>query len=230
MKKLLVILLLSIFVFANSFPKHYYDIKDTKKMKSVFFDFIKKLAIEENGNILYDRKFIQTYYLDIKTIKDKTILTQFNQIKKRYELKDNASLQDYLKAIDIIPVSLIMAQSAIESGWGKSRFTKEANNIFGQWTWSGKGLIPKQRDIGKIHRIKIFGSLDAAVRGYMLNLNSNNAYKELRELREKIRKYKAPLSGLAFSKTLINYSAIKEKYTKLLAIMIVKNHLERFDD
>ena len=63
----------------------------------------------------------------------------------------------------------------------------------------------------------------------MLNLNIGWAYEELRKIRAKIRKYGAPLSGLSLSRTLINYSQMKEEYIKLLGTMIIKNHLGKFD-
>ncbi len=231
MRFILITFLLAYSLLANGFPAEYYKIKNSQAMKNYFFNFMYKIAKQQNKYILEDREFIKANYYKHNTFeKDSCQYNKIKTIKNRYKLKDTDSLEKYLSRIDIIPNSLVIVQAAVESGWGKSRFTKEANNIFGQWTWTGKGLIPRKRDEGKKHKIKIFGSLEGAVRGYMLNLNTNQAYKELRKLRVKIRKYKAPLSGLAFSRTLINYSQIKEEYTKLLGIMIVKNHLQRFDD
>ena len=45
--------------------------------------------------------------------------------------------------MDIIPVSIAIAQAAKESGWGTSRFALEGNAMFGQWTWGKDGIEPK---------------------------------------------------------------------------------------
>ena len=89
--------------------------------------------------------------------------------------------------MDIIPVSIALAQAANESGWGTSRFALEGNALFGQWTWSKKGILPKNKDPDQNHKILQFQILKASVRAYKNNLNTHNAYKEFREVRAKLR-------------------------------------------
>ena len=56
--------------------------------------------------------------------------------------------------MDIIPVSIAIAQAANESGWGTSRFALEGNALFGQWTWSkSAGITPKNKDPNQSHKI-----------------------------------------------------------------------------
>ncbi len=211
-------------------PNTYYKIKDATAMKKYFFTYMSKIAFTQNRYIFEDRNFIIRFYHkrnNLNKISDN--YKRFIAIQKQYNLKFNDTLKIYLQHIDIIPVSLVIAQAAVESAWGKSRFVKEANNLFGQWTWTGKGLVPKSRDEGKKHKIKIFPSIDSAVRGYMLNLNIGWAYKDLRKTRAGIRKNGMPLTGIAISKTLINYSQKKEEYIKILDIIIIQNRLKRFD-
>ncbi len=211
-------------------PSTYYKIKDTNAAKEYFFTYMSKIAYTQNQYILDDRAFMKRFFnkrnITTKVNKDHK---RFTKILKRYKLNTNDTLSKYLLHIDTIPVSLVLAQAAIESGWGKSRFIREGNNVFGQWTWSGKGLVPKSRDVDKKHRIKIFASIDSAVRGYMLNLNISWAYKDLRTLRANLRKNKKIVSGSSLATTLINYSQKKEEYTKLLDIIIARNSLKRFD-
>ena len=57
--------------------------------------------------------------------------------------------------MDIIPVSIALAQAAKESGWGTSRFALEGNAIFGQWTWDGQGIAPLYRDKKRTIKFKI---------------------------------------------------------------------------
>jgi Bax protein len=215
-------------VLCNGLPQEYYNIKNSKKMKKYFFNFMNKLALQENKAILSDREFIIKYFNGINNI-TKNDVKRFNTIQKRYKLTQDSSLDLFLYRINVIPNSLVMAQAAVESGWGKSRFVTEANNIFGHWTWSGDGIIPNDREEGKTHKIKLFKSLQSSVKAYMLNLNIGWAYKEFRELRSKIDIQNSPTTGLVLSQKLTKYSQKKEKYTKLLSKIIVNNKLMKYD-
>jgi Bax protein len=229
--RILFLVFLSLSLYATGMPKEYYEIKNTKEMKKYFFDYMDNLATKENQKILEDREFIKRVHsVSDQLTKEKSPISyeKFHAITKRYKL-EGKSLEVYLEEIDIIPNSLVLAQASVESGWGKSRFFKEANNIFGQWTWSGKGLDPINRDEGKTHKIKIFDSLQDAVRGYMVNLNNSWGYKELRKQRALMRKDGKPIDSIVLAKTLINYSQKKEIYTKLLADIIINNNLQKYD-
>ncbi len=229
-RNFIIIFLCSFSLEATGMPEEYYTIKHKIAMKQYFFNYMSIIANKQNNLILNDRNFVKSFFSKLnKANKNSQDYKRFISIQKRYKLKEKDKLSKYLYHIDIIPTSLVLAQAAVESGWGKSRFVKNANNIFGQWTWKAKGLVPKNRDSGAKHRIKIFDSLEMAVKDYMFNLNIGWGYKKLRDLRAKIRKYGAPLTGLSLSKTLINYSQKKEEYTKILATIILANNLKRFE-
>ena len=72
-----------------------------------------------------------------------------------YKVK-KGDLKELLVRMDIIPTSIALAQAAKESGWGTSRFALEGNAIFGQWTWSGQGIAPLDRESNKNHKILKF--------------------------------------------------------------------------
>ena len=92
------------------------------------------------------------------------------------------------RRIDVVPVGLVLAQAANESGWGTSRFSLEVNNLFGEWTYKARhGVLPQQRADGARHFVRSFGNLRASVRSYMHNINSGQAYAPLRELRARMR-------------------------------------------
>ena len=229
MKKIVIILCFPFLLFAG-FSSEYYEIKDIKKMKNYFFFHILQMARVENAKILQERMFVNNIFPMLNAIGENSKEYKlFDSIRKKYKIKKDAKKEEYLKVIDIVPYSLVLSQAAIESGWGKSRFFKEANNIFGQWTWSGKGLIPAKRDAGKKHRIKIFDSLQDALRGYLMNMNTGWGYKEFRELRFNLRKKGMPPTGIVLARTLINYSQKKEEYTKLLRKFILDNNLMKHD-
>ena len=132
--------------------------------------------------------------------------------------------------MDIIPVSIALAQAANESGWGTSRFALEGNALFGQWTWSKKGINPENKDPNKTHRVLQFQILKASVKAYKNNLNTHNAYKQFREERAKLREEKKVIVGRNLTQYLKNYAAIGEKYVAILEDIIEKNSLEDFDN
>ena len=131
--------------------------------------------------------------------------------------------------MDVIPVSIALAQAANESGWGTSRFALEGNALFGQWTWSKKGISPADKDPDKTHKVLQFQILKASVRAYKNNLNTHNAYKEFREERAKLREKNKEIIGSDLTEHLQRYSAIGEKYVSILEDIIEKNSLTDFD-
>ena len=203
--KIILFLIFTVSLLVSSqLPVDYYKIKNTKKMKQVFFKYIKELAQVENAKILKSRELIKKNYA--------TNIKSLENIRLRYSIKADASLQEYLYSVDIVPISLILSQAAFESGWGKSRFFKQAKNIFGQWTWSGKGLDPLKRAANKKHKVKIFPTYAASVRSYLININKSWAYEELRTIRQKARQNGKNPNGYDLAAGLVNYSQKREEY------------------
>ena len=132
--------------------------------------------------------------------------------------------------MDEIPVSLAIAQAAKETGWGTSRFAQEGNALFGQWTWSGEGLKPKEAEKGKGHKVMKFNILQASVRAYQRNLNTHSTYKGFRKARAEFRDQKKPLDSLKLSKFLNKYAETGNQYVEVLQKIIQQNKLKDFDD
>jgi Bax protein len=84
-----------------------------------------------------------------------------------------------------VPYEMIIGQAALESGWGTSRFAKEANNLFGIRTWekSSPHLLPQGIDNWPGWGVRVFASKCDSVKEYVRLLNEHPAYKEFRELR-----------------------------------------------
>ena len=232
-------LLLSLFISgavqiasAKGLPQEFYNIKDKELAKAYFLEHLYELIEQENIAILKEREFVinvlNNKFLELQ--KDIELLAKLVEIKQKYNIQNIYSLEEYLKKIDVIPPSLALAQAAVESAWGKSRFVKEANNIFGHWTYDKEfGIIPKRRDQGASHFIRVFSSLEESIKAYMLNLNRNTAYKSFQEQRYSQKEKNNKISGLALSKTMINYSGIANKYLTILSQVIIGNNLEEFD-
>ena len=145
-----------------------------------------------------------------------------------YKVK-KGDLQELIIRMDVIPTSIALAQAAKESGWGTSRFALEGNAIFGQWTWSGQGIAPLDRDSNKKHKILKFPILRASVKAYQNNLNTHKSYIKFRDKRDNLREKKMKIVGLELTGTLNNYAQTGSEYTKILNQIIKQNNLTDFE-
>lgn len=210
--------------------------KSPKDDKQAFIDKVLPFIAEENEAILKSRKWlkkIEKQYAAGTSISEQD-LAQLKGMLERYQVEgdpaDRAIRLKLLRRVDIIPTSLALAQAASESAWGKSRFAKEANNLFGIWTYdSSKGLKPKKRENGKKHFVRVFSNAGESVRYYMHLLNTHHAYKSMRTIRAELRAKKKPLEGTLLASGMLKYSARGEKYVKLLQSMIGKNEWVALD-
>ena len=130
--------------------------------------------------------------------------------------------------MDIIPVSIALAQAAKESGWGTSRFALEGNAIFGQWTWTAR-IEPLNKGKHEGHKILRFPILRASVKAYKNNLNTHKGYAEFREKRATFRKRNRSIKGLDLTDTLDRYAQTGKEYTEILEQIIKQNNLSDFE-
>lgn len=184
---------------------------------------------KENEKIYSERTFIENTIKKSIFLINSSNVSQLLQLKKKYKIARLYDLRAYLRKIDIIPPSLALAQASLESGWGKSRFAREANNLFGQWTYAGNGMVPENREEGKIHTIRIFRDLEDSVENYMLNLNIGWAYTDFRQKRYELRQKNETLDGYLLSETLLEYSSAGQAYVDDLKTMIDTNGFRRYD-
>lgn len=212
-----------------SFSKNYYKLHVTKQ-KEYFLNFFKKEIEFENRSILKERAFIESLNRNKNLDKKSKEYKKLKELQTKYKVQKIYNYDRYLERIDIIPPSLALAQAATESGWGKSRFFREANNIFGHWTYNPKiGMLPKRRQEGKKHFIRIFPNLQASISAYMRNLNRTAAYYEFRLKRKQMRTSDEYIDGMKLSATMSKYSGIGHDYIKILKSIIRKNKLVEFD-
>lgn len=139
-------------------------------------------------------------------------------------------IDELLYRLDEIPAGLAIGQAAYESGWGTSRFTVEGNALFGQWTYGGEGMAPKQqrKELGD-HKIATFTWPFDSVRGYFLNLSTHPAYEDFRKIRAEMRKKGKPLNSLALADGLISYSERGQEYVDSLKSLIRSNGFDLAD-
>ncbi len=213
-------------IYLTKLPKDLNSLGNSKKKRELFIKIILPLILDENNKIAQDRKkLFAILNKNFNTVGERVWL---KRRFKEYKI-DDGDLSKLKMRMDIIPVSIAIAQAANESGWGTSRFALEGNALFGQWTWDGKGIVPEDKDLKKNHKVLRFQILKASVKAYKNNLNTHNAYKELREARAQLRQENKLIIGLDLTKYLKNYAAIGEKYVAILENIIEKNSLTDFD-
>jgi Bax protein len=208
-------------------PQEIKMIENSKKRKEFFIQIVLPLIIKENNNIKLDRN---TLFTIINKSDNSNSEKQWLEKKyKQYGVK-SGDLSTLKIRMDEIPVSLAIAQAAKETGWGTSRFALEGNALFGQWTWSGEGLKPKEAKEGESHKVMKFNILQASVRAYQRNINTHSTYKDFRKARAKLRDNNKPLDSIELSKYLNKYAETGNQYVEVLQKIIKQNKLQDFDD
>jgi len=208
-------------------PNEIKSIGNTKKRKDMFIKIVLPLIVKENNKIRVDRNRLFTI---LNKNSNTDIEKKWLEKKyKQYGVRKN-DLSTLKVRMDEIPVSLAIAQAAKETGWGTSRFALKGNALFGQWTWSGEGLKPKNADEGKDHKVMKFNSLQLSVRAYLRNLNTHSTYKNLRKARTELRNQNKPLDSLILSKHLDKYAETGSQYIEVLQKIIEQNNLKDFDE
>jgi len=152
---------------------------------------------------------------------NKAELYFLQQLSEKYHTR---RMSELLRRVDVVPVSLMLAQGALESSWGGSRFASEGNNLFGVWTWGTTGMVPLGRNAGERHLVAMYDSILDSARSYLLMINRQAAYRDLRLLRER------SMNSLVLANGLLRYSERREDYVVELQAFIHQNRLQRYDD
>ncbi len=213
-------------IYLTKLPKDLNTLGDTKKKRELFIKIVLPLILDENDKITEDRK--KLFKILAKNFNSPGERVWLKRRFKEYKI-DDQDLSKLKMRMDIIPVSVALAQAANESGWGTSRFALEGNALFGQWTWSKKGISPKNKDPNASHKILQFQILKASVRAYKNNLNTHKAYQGFREARARLRQEDSIIDGLKLTKYLKKYAQDGEKYVAILNDIIERNSLTDFD-
>ena len=208
-------------------PNEIKSIENSKKRKEFFIQIILPLILDENKKIKLERR---TLFSILN--KNSNSEAERNWLKSKFKQYGvvNRDLTTLKIRMDIIPVSLAIAQAAKETGWGTSRFAQEGNALFGQWTFSGEGIKPARSDGNDTHKVMKFKILKASVRAYHRNLNTHKSYREFRKVRAIQRDVYGQLNSLELVNYLDKYAATGNEYIKILKKIISQNKLTDFDD
>ena len=213
-------------IYFTQFPKDLDELQNTRLKKETFIQIVLPLIVAENERILADRNKLKRLYKKKNTTDSEK--QWLRQKLLEYKVK-KGNMEQLILRMDIIPTSIALAQAAKESGWGTSRFALEGNAIFGQWTWSGQGIAPLDRESNKNHKILKFPILRASVKAYQNNLNTHKSYNKFRDKRSVLREKNKDISGLELTETLKSYAQTGSEYTKILNQIIRQNRLTDFE-
>ena len=199
-------------------------------------EFIEKVAAaarERNAEIVETRKWlVDQMRNDAPSDADKERILA---LAEKYKLKPDdhelpVMVWHLLQRVDVVPVSLVVAQAANESAWGKSRFAREGNNLFGIWCYTeGCGIVPKLRKDEAKHEVRRYDSFKDSVADYMKNINRHRAYQKLREIRAAERAAGRELNGHRLAAGLGTYSEIGNEYIKRIRAIIDGRNLTLLD-
>lgn len=207
---------------------------DPGRRKTLFLRMLLPLVLAEDRLVREERAFLTEAFargeLDAAVEPGRSVVTLLSAYRVAGDLNDLGVREILLRRVDEVPVGLVLAQAANESGWGTSRFANEANNLFGLWTWDeDEGLRPTRRRQGARHLVRGYPDLRSSVRSYLHNINVGHAYVAFRRMRAELRAAALPLDPLVLAEGLAAYSERGASYVAELRGMIVLNRLDQLD-
>jgi Bax protein len=212
-------------------PPDIANISLPNQRKEMFLRYMLPLVLEANHRVQRQRNRL----LELKPDLENGAIVSLESWKWFLDLADEyqvgaEEISELVRRVDISPPSLALAQAAIESGWGTSRFALEGNSVFGQWTTEQyDGLVPLERPIGHKYKIRSFERPIDAVHSYIRNLNTHRAYNTFRRKRASLRDLDGPLDSLKLVDTLEGYAEEGKTYLQLLKRVILVNNLKTLD-
>ena len=194
----------------------------TPKSKRLFLD--NTIAAITKVKKRLDARYQMVYELSIKESLTPDEEATIERLKKSYKVEGIPCL---LKRLRTHPVSIVIAQAALETGWGSSRFYREANNIFGIWSFNKnepRMAAGEQREGEKTIYVKKYANLEASIESYYRMMAKGRAYNQFRDARLHTDN---PFEIIPF---LDHYSELRHEYVKRLYYVIKSNKFYELDE
>ena len=134
-------------------------------------------------------------------------------------------INELMLKIGTLPTSIVLAQAAVESGWGQSRFFTTANNVFGVWSFNAAEprIVAAKTRKKKMIYLRAYQDISHAVTNYFEILSRARAYRSLRKARLKSNDPFELLPHLKY------FSERRISYVLQLQRVIEKNNLTKYD-
>ena len=211
--------------FARHIPAKHFEMTGDIQKES-FIKLVLPLILAANEELLQRREAVQAAVQanDRDTLDQWAVLYRIDS----EDFDDVGLAERLLRRVDTIPVALALAQAAVESGWGTSRFARQGNALFGQWAWTeSAGLRPLAASNDRAV-VRSFGSLLESVRAYMHNLNTHQNYKRFREARYRLKPQAEEVKASRLATYLDSYAEIGQAYVKKLLDVMTSNDFDQY--
>ncbi len=201
----------------------------------LFIEIMRPLVAQKNELLISTRERLLQIKSEVDQKRELGFVDreQLNRLREDFSVSvedypsDKQAVEVLLSRVDIIPPAMVIAQAAIESGWGTSFFAQEGNNLFGEWCFKkGCGIVPTRRAASATHEVRKFDSIEDSINSYYRNINTNNAYRSLRDLRAKIRHDANKFNGRTLVAGLGKYCGRGEIYITEVRSLINQAKLE----
>ena len=211
--------------FARHIPAKHFELTGDAQKQS-FIKLVLPLILAANDELLQRREAVKA----LVQANDRNKLDQWAVLYRiDSELFDDFELAErLLRRVDTIPVALALAQAAVESGWGTSRFAQQGNALFGQWAWTESAGMRPLAASNERAVVRSFGSLLESVRAYMHNLNTHQNYKRFRDARYRLKPQTEAVKASRLATYLDSYAEIGQAYVKKLLAVMSSNNFDQY--
>jgi len=203
-------------LYCANFPQDLKNLKGMEHKKELFLKVLLPMVLAVNEGILKDRA-------QLLKLRDKVDQGRMLDVEEREWLEDLAELYklkridiaELIRRVDTIPPSMALAQAAVETGWGQSYAALKKNSLFGM--------------MKTLDKVRFYDTLHESTASYIRNLNTNDAYREMRETREQIRSQGKKPDGHTLIGDLVRYSVQRKLYISKIRSAIKNNNLAHLD-
>ena len=214
----------------SDLPDRLSQVDRARERKRLFIKTLLPAVLQANAAIRAERQFVQTL-IALEIPPDRLpaeMRAELERLADKYQVAPG-NLARLKRRADIVPPALVLAQAAIETGWGTSRFAQQGNAIFGQHTRDpdDPGMVPQGLEDPSF-RVRAFETVTGAVDAYLRNLNTHPAYADLRARRAAARARGEHPDGLDLAAGLVDYSARGQDYVEDIRLTIRANDLQAF--
>lgn len=204
--------------------------KDGNERRTLFITAMLPVILEANHRVLAERE--QLLYLRDVMATDPTLIMPYEriwleQLAQRYEGSLD-KIDDLLRRVDIVPPSMAIAQSGIESGWGTSFAARNGNAMFGQIQSVGSHAVNVPWKPGPAMP-QPFENIGESALAYVMNLNTHPAYAAFRTERASMRGRQEWPDGYRLIGQLLRYSELGQEYIRFVRQVMRENELADFD-
>lgn len=213
--------------YISSLPEEICSVGDEQR-KKLLVEALLPLVLKANARVLVQRKMLEEIAADLPVLNryQEETLEALARMYRVEGLSREEAVRELLVRVDVLPPSLVLAQAAVESGWGTSRFSLEGNNIFGLRTPTGNGMVPQRRPPQETYAVSRFEDLQSCIDYYLWNINTNPLYENLRYLRSLSE---PPYNPMLLAQGLLWYSEKGQEYVITLQKVMAANSLLAYD-